>query len=76
MVALVFSPLLISLTFAVCISLPGLGIYYELKYRRERRDTTRRAEHRASHDQMTLAQTSTATGRITGPRRRLPRDSA
>lgn len=47
MVALVFSPLLVSLTFAVCVFLPGLGIYYELKYRRERRAASRRAEHAA-----------------------------
>ena len=49
MVALIFSPLLVSLTFAVCVFLPGLGIYYELKYRRERRSATRRAERPTRH---------------------------
>lgn len=39
MIALVFSPLLVSLSVAVGIGLPGIGLYYELAYRRDRRRT-------------------------------------
>lgn len=40
MLALVVSPLL-GLTFAVGVALPGIGLFYELRYRRERREASR-----------------------------------
>jgi len=43
MLALVVSPLL-SLTFAVGVALPGIGLFYELRYRRERREALRASD--------------------------------
>ncbi|HUY42279.1 MAG TPA: hypothetical protein VMU98_00800 [Acidimicrobiales bacterium] len=40
MLALIVSPLL-GLTFAVGVALPAMGLLYELRYRRERREATR-----------------------------------
>jgi len=40
MLALIVSPLL-GLTFAVCVALPAIGLFYEIRYRRERREAAR-----------------------------------